>query len=101
MPGATAVGVVVDAPMPADAPGAQVVGVELGKAALEGTAGDRLGQRPGKQRREERDDVDPEAHRVGGMVVGRHAGGFGRARFRGGDRLLRSGAALQTRPVPA
>ena len=66
---AATVGVVVDAPMPAQAPAPQVVRDEPCQSALEGATRDAQRQRAREELREERDDVDEQAH-VTPPVVG-------------------------------
>ncbi len=66
--GPAAVGVVVDRTVAAEAPLAQVVRVQLGQAALEGTPGMDSASGPGKMPGKRRDDVD--AHQVGSLSCG-------------------------------
>ena len=105
-PGPAAVGRVVDAPVAAEAPGAQVVDPNGGEPLLLDAAGDARRERARDHLREEGDDVDLEGHgsALGGRVGrGRRAPTVGRRRSRaGGRRRARAAAAAsRRRPPPA
>src|SRR5439155_1262430 len=76
---AAAVRSVVDAPVPAEAPPAQVVDPDLGQAALADAAGNALRERTLEHGREQAHDVDLEGHGLGPLPCrdqgGRRRGG--------------------------